>query len=83
MEHGPGVPPTKYLEKPEARGIILNRPGSLQEKDLSGLGAEGMVDQGNEEGQRSPEKLIVILICFSHVRILMRYVLSSLLWETL
>lgn len=67
MEHGPSIPPTKYLEKPEARGIILTRMGSLQEKDLSGLEAEGMVDRGNEEGQRSPEKLIVILICFSCV----------------
>ena len=64
MEHGPGIPPTKYLEKPQARGIILNQPESFQEKDLSGLEAEGMVDQGNKEGQRSPEKLIVILICF-------------------
>lgn len=40
---------------------------SFQEKNLFGLEAEGMVDQGYEKGQRSPGKLIVILICFSRV----------------
>lgn len=70
MECGPGMSPKKSVEKPESRGIILNQPRSLRERDFFGLGVEGKVDQGNDEGRRSPKEPIIVLMFQSRVRVL-------------
>lgn len=66
MEGGPGVPPTKYLEKSRVKGHN-SKPTRGAQRELFGLGVERRVDQGDDKERRSPQKRIIGFICFNHV----------------